>query len=152
MAPSPDLYHQDILLNLATLLRNYLKKNPVGTVHIAPSDVHLTDRNVFQPDLYFVVKERQKILSKQGAEGAPDLIVEVLSTKTARVDKGVKREVYARTGVKELWLVDPELRILQVYRFAKSTDLPILTTRSGQQFSSPLFPGLKIRVKEIFES
>ena len=151
MAPSANLFHQDILGNLYLILRDHLKKHPVGKVVLAPSDVRLTDLNVYQPDLYFVSNARKSIFSKQGAEDAPDLVVEILSPKTAKLDKGVKREVYARTGVAELWVVDPELKRVQVYRFADSADVPVGSYTLRQKFSSPLFAGLKISVAKIFE-
>ncbi|HYT59340.1 MAG TPA: Uma2 family endonuclease, partial [Haliangiales bacterium] len=74
MSPSPDLFHQDILLSLARIIGNYLETNPLGKVAIAPSDVCLTDLNVYQPDFYFVSNARKSILTEQGAEGAPDLV------------------------------------------------------------------------------
>ena len=151
MSPSPNRYHQDILLSLALLFGNYLKENPIGRIHIAPSDVRLTDLNVYQPDLYFVSNARKSILSEQGAEAAPDLVVEILSPKTARFDKGVKREVYARTGVKELWIVNPELREVQVYRLDQNADVPAATYGDSQQFESAILPGLRISVAQVFE-
>ena len=149
-SPSPDLFHQDILLNLARIIGNYLETNPVGKVAIAPSDVHLTDLNVYQPDLYFISNARKSILSAQGAEGAPDLVAEILSPKTARFDKGVKREVYARTGVKELWIIDPTLREIQVYHLTKSADVPAATLGEEKEIESALLPGLRISLKIIF--
>jgi Uma2 family endonuclease len=106
-APSPDLFHQDILGNLHFILRLYLERHPVGTVHLAPSDVQLSGLNVHQPDLYFVSNARKSVLTKQGAEGAPDLVVEILSPQTAKRAKGVKRQVCARTGVEELGSLTP---------------------------------------------
>src|SRR5436189_3310853 len=110
MAPSPDRFHQDILGNLYVIIRGHLAKHPAGSVHLAPSDVQLTDLNVFQPDLYYVTTARRGILTELGAQGAPDLVVEILSPKTAKLDSGVKREIYARSGVEEMWVVDPAAR------------------------------------------
>lgn len=151
MAPSPDLFHQDILFNVAYLIRQYLEKHPIGSVHIAPSDVQLSDLNVYQPDVYFVSKSRKSIRTRQGATGAPNLVVEVLSPRTAKLDRGMKRTVYARTGVEELWLVDPETRQVQVYHLQKSADLPAATYGEKQKFESRLFPGLKIQVAKVFK-
>jgi Uma2 family endonuclease len=150
MAPSPDLFHQDVLLNLAVILRNYLQQHPLGSVHLAPSDVQLSELNVYQPDLYFVSKGRRSILKKQGPVGAPNLVIEILSPKTAKLDKGMKRRVYARSGVEELWLVDPERKRVEVYRFAESTDEPVLRAGPRQRFSSPLFPGLQVSLTAVF--
>jgi Uma2 family endonuclease len=150
-SPSPNRYHQDILLNLGVLFREYLKRNSVGRIYIAPSDVSLTDLNVYQPDLYFVSNARKSILSEQGAEGAPDLVVEILSPKTARFDKGVKREVYARAGVKELWIVNPELREIQVYHLDQYADVPVATYDESQAFEPAVLSGLRIPVARVFE-
>ena len=116
MAPSPDLFHQGILGNIYFVLRSHLTGHPAGTVHIAPSDVQLSELNVYQPDLYFVSNARKSILTRHGAEGAPDLIVEILSLKTARLDKGVKRDIYARAGVLEYWVVDVKSNVVWVHR------------------------------------
>jgi len=151
MAPSPDRFHQDILGNLYLIIRNYLGKRHFGSVHLAPSDVQLTDLNVFQPDLYYVSKARRSVLTRQGAHGAPDLVVEILSPKTTKLDKGVKREVYARVGVAEMWMVDPTAKQIAVYRFAEQIDTPVATYGVGQRFESPLFPGLKLEVAKAFE-
>ena len=151
MAPSPDLFHQDIIGNLYFIIRGHLDAHPLGTVHIAPSDVQLSDLNVYQPDMYFVSKRRKSILTKQGAEGAPDLIVEILSPRTAKLDKGVKRTVYARTGVDELWIVDPERKQIQVYHLNVDAEAPVATYGVRQKFESPLLPGLKIPVSKIFQ-
>ena len=151
MAPSPDLFHQDIAGNIYFLIRLHLAKHRVGTVHIAPSDVQLSDLNVYEPDVYFVANSRKSILTRHGAAGAPSLVVEVLSPRTAKLDKGAKRIVYARTGVEELWLVEPEARRVHVYRFSESSEAPIGVYGVRQKFESPLFPGLKVSVAKIFQ-
>jgi len=152
MAPSPDRFHQDILGNLHFILRSHLEKCPLGSIHLAPSDVQLTDLNICQPDLYYVSRMRRAILTAQGARGAPDLIVEILSPKTAKLDRGVKREIYARSGVEEMWLVDPARKKISVYRFAEGIDTPAGTYGIKQKFQSPLLPGLKIDLSRVFES
>jgi Uma2 family endonuclease len=151
MSPSPNLFHQRILRRIFFALAKYLEAHPTGEAIFAPSDVFLSDLNAYQPDLYFVSNARKSIFTEQGVEGAPDLVVEILSPKTARLDKGVKRQVYARTGVEELWIVDPESKTVEVYRFAESVDEPAGTYAGRQKFASPLFPGLQISVARIFQ-
>lgn len=150
MAPSPNLFHQDIVLYLARVIGNYLDDHPRGSVHIAPSDVQLSDLNVFQPDLYFVANARRSILTEQGTEGAPNLIVEVISPRTERLDRDVKKHVYARAGVEELWIVDPLAKEISVYRFEESAKLPVAVLRPGKKLSTPLLPNLHISVTRIF--
>ena len=151
MTPSPNLFHQDIAGNIYYLIRSYLAKRRVGTVHIAPSDVKLSELNVYEPDVYFVANSRKSILTRHGAEGAPNLVVEVLSPRTAKLDRGAKRVVYARAGVEELWIVDPEARRVQVYRLGESADEPVGTSGVRGKIESPLFPGLKIPVAKVFQ-
>ena len=151
MTPSPEFYHQSVALNLASLIRHFLRTHPLGKVNIAPSDVQFDFVNVHQPDVYFISNERLNILTKQGPVGAPDLVVEVLSRSTAKLDKGPKLRVYARTGVKELWLVDKEKKEVAVYRFAEAISEPVATVRGRQKLTTPLLPGLKLALAEVFE-
>ena len=151
MAPSPDRFHQDILGNLHFILRSHLEKCPLGSIHLSPSDVQLTDLNIFQPDLYYVSNTRKAVLTDQGARGAPDLIVEIVSPKTAKLDRGVKRELYARSGVEEMWIVDPAVKKISVYRFSTAIDVPVGTFGIRQKLDSPLCPGLEIDVSRVFE-
>ena len=98
MAPAPNRYHQDISRNLEYILLDYLEENPIGKLYDAPFDVYLDQYNVFQPDILVVLNDRLSILTDAGAEGAPDFVVEILSPKTARLDKDNKRRVYATSG------------------------------------------------------
>ena len=151
MSPSPNRAHQDILLNLIDAFREHLRKNAVGRIYVAPFDVYLTDLNVYQPDLVFISKARANILTEQGTEGAPDLVIEILSTRTAKFDRGVKRDIYSRTGVLELWLVDPERKQVQVFDFAQSADTPAGTYSKGQKVKSRVLPKLSISVTSILQ-
>lgn len=150
MSPAPDRFHQDVSRNLVVMIACYLKNNPIGKVYDAPFDVYLNDVNVFQPDVIFVAKENAAILTEAGAEGAPDLVIEILSPKTARFDKGVKREVYARSGVKELWLIDPALKQVQVFNLRDDAETPRATYRNADNFESRLLPGLQIELGQVF--
>ena len=151
MSPSPNWLHQQILTNLADILLHYLRKKRIGKVYFAPFDTYLTDLNVYQPDLLFISTARTSILSPEGVQGAPDFVVEILSPRTAKYDRGAKRDIYARTGVEELWIVDPELKTVQVYRFAESPDAPIATYNEKQKFTTSIFPGLMIPVADVFK-
>lgn len=152
MAPSPGSSHQEIVLNLATVLRGYLAAHPVGKVFIAPLDVHLSDINVYQPDLLFIRKASLDIVEEHGIEGAPDLVVEILSKSSAKYDLGPKRSVYARTGVEEMWIIDPAKRSLAIYRLTEDVETPAATYKARQKFSSAFFPGLTIDLAAVFAS
>ena len=150
MAPAPNRYHQDISGNLVFILRNHLKKHPLGKVYTAPFDVYLDEHNTFQPDILFVSKERLGILTEQGAEGAPELIVEILSPGTARLDLDRKRKVYVRHRVIELWIIVPETRQVQIYRLQEQPERPSAIYERTDIFESALLPGLRISSAEIF--
>lgn len=149
MAPAPNRYHQEISFNLALVIGNYLEKRPIGKVFCAPFDVYLDQVNAHQPDLVFVSKEND-ILTDAGAEGAPDFLVEILSPKTAYLDKKAKRRVYARSGVKELWIIDPDLKTISVYFLQKNPEKAAAAYSEGDTFTSPQFPGLKFKAARIF--
>jgi Uma2 family endonuclease len=152
MAPSPNLFHQEIAGCIYALLLRFLERKPLGSVFVAPLDVFLSDVNVYQPDVIFVSNARRSILTERGVEGAPDLVVEVLSPGTARYDRGPKRKIYARTGVKELWMVEPETKSIQVYELTKNAETPAATHGPDSIFKSSLLPGLKIRAQAVFKS
>ena len=152
MSPSPKIFHQHIAGTIYRLIANFLEKNPVGEVLIAPVDVFLGDINVYQPDVLFVSDRRHSIITPDGIEGAPDLVVEILSPSTARLDKGSKRKIYARFGVKEFWLVDPQTRTIQVYLLSKDAETPIATHGEKAAFESSLLPGLRFKTAAIFKT
>lgn len=150
MSPSPNRYHQVICRNLLVLLSKYLDDHPVGEVFQAPSDVYLTQFDVYQPDLFFVSNANASILTEQGAAGAPDLVIEILSAGTARFDREIKRRVYAQTGVKELWLVDPDLKQVHVCHLNKASEASPTSYGMGITFISAHFPDLVLSVEQIF--
>jgi len=152
MSPSPRRYHQKLILRLAVILQNYLDRHPLGEINAAPSDVVFTQDTILNPDIYFVSRERAGILTEQGAEGAPDLVVEVLSPSTAKLDMGRKREVYAECGVREMWVVSPKTQAVEIYRFAERADEPVAIVEEGGTLTSQLFPELAISITTLFAS
>jgi Uma2 family endonuclease len=152
MSPSPTTFHQVVLGRIYSMILGFLDKHSIGEVFIAPLDVFLSDVNVYQPDVMFISNQRKSIITHHGMEGAPDLVVETLSPGTARFDKGSKRKIYARTGVQELWLVDPEAKTIQVYLLPKDVENPVATYGPNATFTSSLLPGLKIKTASIFKS
>jgi Uma2 family endonuclease len=150
MSPSPNLFHQRVSRNIGHVLITYLEGNPIGEVFNAPLDVFLTETNVFQPDLLFVSKKNLHLLKKDGVHGAPDLIIEILSPSSSRLDLGSKKRVYARCGVLEFWAVHPQQRKVVVYDLRKSETKPASTWREGDHFECKLLPGLQFEVAKFF--
>ena len=121
-----------------------------GAFH-APFNVYLSEHDVFRPDVVLVKKENFGVLTDAGVEGTPDFVVEILSPSNAYLDKKPKLRVYARTGVRELWLVDPGTRVVHVYHLQADAQKPAATYTEGDAFSLPTSPGLAICVIEIFK-
>ena len=119
MEPAPLTAHQYVLGNLHLAMRIFSDERNLGEVYISPTDVVLSDTDVVQPDLLFVSYERAHIVTRENIQGAPDLIVEVLSPSTAERDRTLKLDLYARHGVKEYWLVDPNAKTVMVLLLGK---------------------------------
>ncbi|MFN2509354.1 MAG: Uma2 family endonuclease [Chthoniobacterales bacterium] len=151
MAPAPNTYHQIISRNLQYIVMDFLEENPVGELFNAPFDVYLSDVDVFQPDLCVFSKEQLHYLDERGATSAPWLVVEILSKSSSRLDRGPKREVYARCGTRELWLIDPEKKELAVYDLRKDAERPARTFKEGETVTTPLLPGLEISLARVFK-
>lgn len=112
--PSPLIPHQVVATKIWQHLDGIAEKNG-GFALLAPLDVHLAPHSVVQPDVIYVSADRLSILGdKQGwIKGAPDLLVEILSPGTARRDRVLKLDLYARSGVGEYWIVDPAERQIE---------------------------------------
>ncbi len=149
MAPAPNTFHQIISRNLGYILMRHLEDHPIGEVFIAPFDVYLSDIDVFQPDICFFSKNQHHYLDERGATSAPWLVVEILSPSSRRLDIGPKREVYARCGSRELWLIDPIKRELAVYLLREDAERPARLVAENETFTSALLPGLEISLSKI---
>ncbi len=147
---SPNTQHQRIIRLLAKHLDQYLDKNPIGEIFIAPIDVLFQDGDVYQPDVLFILNENKQIIEETKINGTPDFVVEVLSPSNAYYDLVVKKKVYEKCGVKEYWIVDP---------IQKTLDLFILVNKKFQlkpqvelqdRIPSNLFPSLDLVLESIF--
>jgi Uma2 family endonuclease len=121
-------------------------------VLFAPADVVLSDVNVVEPDLFFLSNERLDRLTRKNVQGAPDLVMEVLSESTRRTDEVRKRKLYERVDVLEYWLVDAELETVEVYRkIGGGFDRPIeLSCAAGDSLTTPLLPGFRVPLAKLF--
>ena len=105
MTPAPSIKHQKIVSNINVILSTHPQKKAECFVGIAPVDVVFSEHDVVQPDI-LVVCDKDKI-TEANIQGAPDLIIEVISPGTALKDKREKKKLYERYGVKEYIIVDP---------------------------------------------
>lgn len=149
VSPSPKWNHQRIVRWLFGLLVQ-AEQAGHGEVCTAPMDVVLSERDVAQPDLFFIAKARLGIVTQGNVRGAPDLVVEVMSEDSRRRDAITKRHIYERHGVRWYWLVDPEEETVRVFELQGDTYAEPVTLKAGQQLGSPLFPGVTIDAGRLF--
>lgn len=113
---SPQSRHQIVQSNLIRSFGNFVFEKQLGRIMGAPMDVVFSDKDSAQPDVFFVKKEREKIIEWDGLVwGSPDLIVEIISKGTGKHDRVDKYNLYEKFGVSEYWLVDPANQTVQVY-------------------------------------
>lgn len=143
VSPAPGRRHQAVLLRLAVALHAHVTARGLGEVYIAPFDVILAETTIVQPDLIFVANDRLAMFSERGAEGAPTLAVEVLSPSTTRTDRTMKLQLYARYGVPYFWIVDPERRVIELYRLAAG-GYGAAATFGDELTDLPPFDGLRL--------
>ena len=107
MNPAPSTYHQTVSKRLQHHLYTKIELAGLGAVFYAPIDVQLSDHDIVQPDLVVLLKSTKAHVTPTKINGAPDLLIEILSPSTADNDRHLKRRVYERSGVTEYWIVDP---------------------------------------------
>ncbi len=148
LKPAPTVSHQQISGAFHIMLYQTCHLN--GTILYSPIDVYLDEDNQFQPDLVFILHENAAIIKEKRIEGAPDLVVEILSPSTSHNDKIRKKRQYERHGVKEYWIVDPLHRIVD--QFIRESDKFILldTYSISGRLTSPLFQCIDIDMSRIF--
>lgn len=150
VTPAPVPRHQIVAAALFRVLDGWVHPRRLGLVLFAPSDVVLSDIDVVQPDVFFVARARLEIVGPKAIEAAPDLVVEVLSPSTRKLDRGAKLAAYARFGVAEHWLVDPQASWLEVRRRV-GDDLSLLATlRPGDRLETPQLPGFSAPLDDLF--
>lgn len=150
MTPSPTWNHQTISTNLYEKLNDFVKKNKLGFVRFAPIDVVLSDEDVIQPDILFISHERKNRITKENVRGAPDLVVEIISPGTENRDKVIKKKLYGRYGAIEMWIVDSNVKTIELIGWEGSQFKTLQTFPQNSTFESPLLKDFCFPVKEIF--
>ena len=154
VTPSPNPRHQWILGNLYFLIRGWVEQRRPGIVFMAPLDVVFTRFDVVEPDVLYLSNERaRQSLTAANVQGVPELVIEIGSPSTRKRDETIKRRLYEREGVSEYWFVDPELDVIRVYlrdveRFGRPRELSL---EAGDVLTTPLFPGLELRLADVFQ-
>ena len=110
---APTARHQRLVGKLYLWFCAQLEETKIARVYMSPLDVIMSPSRVVQPDVIVIRKERLSIV-KERIEGAPDLVVEILSPSNTKHDRVTKRRFYARNGIREYWIVDPEAQSIEV--------------------------------------
>lgn len=144
--------HQEVLGSLAFSLFDHVKQKQVGDiVAIGPLDVVLDESNVLQPDILFIDKHRTSIVRDNGIFGAPDLCIEVLSDVSRERDTVTKLAIYARCGVREYWIVDPDAKSATVYQLSIDATKPFAQLSEADWLTSVQLPDFKLSVRALFQ-
>jgi Uma2 family endonuclease len=151
VTPSPLWRHQNVLTNLLYYLVDFVKKHDLGKVYPAPFDVVFSQYDVVEPDILYVSKARASVTTEKNIQGAPDLVVEILSESTAKIDRTTKLKLYARYGVAEYWVVDPATCSAEIYRPVPGGYELAAQLDSSQSLTSPLFPGFSLPLYKLAE-
>lgn len=153
VSPAPLTPHQGLSIELGSRLHFFVKRHRLGRVFNAPCDVIFSKHDIVQPDLLFISKERAGIITRKNIQGIPDLIIEILSDSTRRLDEGVKLDLYDRYSVPEYWMFDTDRKISRVYRRTLQglRLMAELSAESEDVLVTPLLPGIEIPLAEIFE-
>ena len=149
MAASPSREHQRVQTRLGTRLSVFIEARDLGYFYF-DRDVRLSDTDTLRPDLIFLSKEREHIDTSTYIGDAPDLVVEIRSPSTAHRDLTVKRELYARYGVKEYWPVNPYAQTVTVLLLGDGDYEEVNTYRKGETLNSPTLEGFAVNLDEIF--
>jgi Uma2 family endonuclease len=150
---APFLSHQKLAFRLTLRVGGFIEANHLGLFFFAPADVLLSAHDVVQPDLLFISSGRASIAAGKNVQGAPDLMIEILSQSSRRLDKVLKLRTYDRYGVQEYWMFDPFRKGVQTY-LRPETGLrpqPFLSAAAGDVLTSPLLPGFELPLAEVFE-
>lgn len=148
--PAPASGHQRVLGELYRLIHGYVRRYDAGEVFFAPFDVLLGRNDAVEPDLVFLSVARPRVPNDENSiDYAPDLVVEVISPSSRQTDRVKKMALYARAGVPEYWIADPQRRILIVNVREGENYVPISPDAEGWLASRAL-PGLRIDPAIIF--
>lgn len=147
MSPSPSYRHQKIITEVAGQIRNHLMNNPVGEVAVE-ADVRFSDKLVYRPDVIFLTAAKAVRCPMQVTE-VPDVVVEVVSPDSRRLDRQTKKDDYERFGVGEYWIIDPERQAFTFHRLLgdKFTEVP----PGAHAFDSEAIPGFSLDTRRLVE-
>jgi Uma2 family endonuclease len=147
---APGTRHQRVSANLFKLLQRHIENHQLGEILYAPLDVILAETTVLQPDLVYLDRSSPGLTSERGVEGAPALVVEILSPSTRTIDRVTKPVLYARHGVPYFWLVDPEARTVEAFQLQGGRDVVVTRASGDGDAIVPPFVDLSLRLADLW--
>jgi Uma2 family endonuclease len=148
VTPAPTPRHQALVGRLVRLIGNVADEHRLGEAFPSPVDVRLSIHDVVEPDIVYVSQTGKSRVQGRYIDGAPALVVEVMSPSTRRLDLVRKRALYARAGLPEYWIVDPISETVSIHRREEDAYVPVVGA-AGQPVSFVL-PELEIDLVKLF--
>jgi Uma2 family endonuclease len=148
VTPGPRPRHQWVAFRLHRALSEYVERHGLGVV-LQDVDLLFESGEFLRPDILFVRRERLSGITTRGVESAPDLVIEVLSPGSERIDRVKKPPRYAELGVPGYWLVDPEREAVEVFRAGEAASA--FVTRQLEWQPDQAVRALSIDVPALFE-
>ena len=150
---APHWKHQNVCVNVCSLLKTWSKQTGLGEATIAPGIIFTEANNVI-PDVVWISRERLEVSLDEAGHliEAPELIVEVLSPgeKNQQRDRQVKLKLYSTRGVQEYWIINWQTQQVEIYRREQAILTLFATVLTGEELTSPLLPGFSCFVNELF--
>jgi len=152
MSPSPLAVHQQIIFALSEIIVLFnIQNGRKGQWMYSPMDVKFDEGNVVQPDIIYISEGRKTEIIKERVEGAPDLVLEVLSPSTAYYDLRQKKNIYEKYGVKEYIIIDPIERSIELYALNEGLYYLDQKVENSGHLNSLILPGFRIELSELFQ-
>lgn len=150
MSPSPNSVHQAIVVRLGKVMLIFLENREMGGYAAGSMDVVFDESNIFQPDFLYVSEDRRKEIVRDRVEGAPDMVIEILSPSNAIYDLRIKKEIYQKYGVKEYIILDPIAKNAQLFTLDKGTYRLHQTAHLQETLRSIILPGFSFDLSYLF--
>jgi Uma2 family endonuclease len=152
LTPAPTPFHQLVKSRIERLLQDHVESAELGIVLDAPCDVVLSRFDVLQPDIFFISSSRRGVIGEKFISEGPDLVVEVLSPGTRKRDRIFKAKRYARFGVREMWIADPDKKSMEVFVNTEERFQREAVYVERDVLRSPLLPGLEVPLSRVFSA
>jgi Uma2 family endonuclease len=154
MSPAPNRFHQRVSSNINAIFYSNFRKHSCN-FYAAPFDVRLPipskrkDTSVVKLDFCVICDASN--LNDAGCNGAPDLVIEILSPNNSKHDLDTKFKLYEEAKVLEYWIVEPVEKMILVYTLINGKYIGLPPQIEGNKLESPLFPEIQVAIKEVFE-